>query len=251
MGAFMIDRAALKLAAKQSMRGKKPSVYVVSAIYMTILGMVSVLTYALSGADRVAEEMMRRLYGGELLDYTDIASMVEPTPPIAGILILSLFIVGFLIDIGFMGYCLKICRDEEADIRTLFDGFSLFLKVIWLGILQYVFTLLWSLLFIVPGIMAAYSYRQAFYILLDNPEKSALECIRDSKRLMNGNRFDLFVLDISFLGWLLLDRFVEAYAIFRLFSTWLSPYMGITRAGFYLRLIEDAASAGAPGNSPS
>jgi hypothetical protein len=249
MGAFMIDRAALKLSAKQSMRGKKPSVYVVSAIYVTVLGMIWVLTYALSGADRVTEEMMRRIYGGELLDYADISAIIDPIPPVAGILILSLFIVGFLIDIGFMGYCLKLNRDEEADIRTLFDSFSLFFKVIWLGILKNVFTLLWSLLFIVPGIMAAYSYRQAYYILLDNPEKSALECIRDSKQLMKGYRIDLFVLDISFIGWMLLDQFVEYYAIFRLFSIWLSPYMGVTRAGFYLRLIEDAASAGAPGGS--
>lgn len=245
----MIDRAALKLTAKQNMRGKKPSVFVVSAIYVTLLGIFQVLTYALSGADKVAEEMMRRLYGGEMLNYADVAAMYQPIPPIAGLLMLSLFIVGFFIEIGFMGYCLKLSRNEEADIKTLFDSFAFFFKIIWLGILQYVFTLLWSLLFIVPGIMASYSYRQAFYILLDNPHKSALECIRESKRLMNGHRFDLFVLDISFIGWLILDRFVEAYAIFRLFSIWLSPYMGVTRACFYLRLLEDATTAGAPGSS--
>lgn len=240
----MIDRVALKYTAKQNMRGRKPSVYMVSAIYVTILGIVSVMTYALSGLDKVAEEMMRRLYGGQIVSPADIEAMIKPTPPVAGILMLSLFIVGFCIDIGFMGYCLKISRNEEADIRTVFDSFAIFFKVLWLGILQYVFVLLWSFLLIVPGIMAAYSYRQAFYILLDNPEKSALECLRDSKRLMNGYRFDLFVLDLSFIGWLLLDRLVESYAIFRLFSIWLSPYMGVTKAGFYLRLLEGKAAAG-------
>jgi uncharacterized membrane protein len=101
---------------------------------------------------------------------------------------------------------------------------------------------LWSLLLGGPGVAAYYSYRQAFFILLDNPELGAVACLRRSRHLMNGYRTELFILDLSFVGWRLIDFIVEIMATLRLFSIWLSPYVGVTRAGFYDALrIRDAA----------
>ncbi len=92
---------------------------------------------------------------------------------------------------------------------------------------------LWSLLLVVAGIVAYYSYRQAFFILLDNPELGALDCIRQSKRMMDGHKTDLFMLDLSFIGWFIVDYAVEMLATLPLFSIWLAPYVRVTRAAFY------------------
>lgn len=72
-------------------------------------------------------------------------------------------------------------------------------------ILTGIFIFLWSLLLIIPGIIAAYRYRMALYLLLDNPNMSVYQCIRESKRMMVGHKAELFVLDLSFLGWYILS----------------------------------------------
>ena len=91
------------------------------------------------------------------------------------------------------------------------------------------FTALWSMLFVIPGIVASYRYRQALYLLLDHPEMGIMECIRESKRLMRGHKAELFVLDLSFIGWALLSiiPFVSVYTL---------PYTESTYALYYDQL---------------
>ena len=229
----MIDRKALKLTARQSMQGKKPSVYVVAAIYIAILTILSALVYALTGMDQYFEYLMQIMPVNPYVSLDNLFSAVPVIRPAAAVLIVVIAAVRYAIDVGFMSYCLKISRDDKGDIKSLFDSFAFFFKVLWLRILSAVLVLLWSLLLIVPGVIAYYSYRQAFYILLDNPELGAMECIRQSRRMMDGYKTQLFILDLSFLGWFFVDYAIEALATLRLFSIWLSPYAGITRAGFY------------------
>lgn len=110
------------------------------------------------------------------------------------------------------------------------DGFSHFLRLIALNLLEGLFVFLWSLLFIIPGIVAAYRYRLAIYLLLEHPEMRVMDCIRESKRLMYGRKGELFILDLSFLGWYLLTIIPFA-------SVYVTPYIQTTRAGYYLAVI--------------
>ena len=96
---------------------------------------------------------------------------------------------------------LTFFRTKRTDNKLLFEGFSLFGKTILLQILITVFTILWALLFVIPGIVAAYRYSQAFFILADHPEYSVTQCINESKARMRGNKGALFVLDLTFIGW--------------------------------------------------
>ena len=242
----MIDRTALKKTARLSLPGKKPSTYLVAALYIAILSILSILTYALSGYDRFYEYIMQAIPVNPNLSAEELLSAFPAIRPEAGLLMFLILALRFLIGIGFLSYCLKISRDENADIKSLFDAFSFFLKVIWLEILRLIFTLLWSVLLIVPGIVAYYSYRQAFYILLDQPELRALDCLRQSKRLMNGHKTELFMLDVSFIGWFIVDFVIEALAILPLFSIWLSPYVGVTRAHYYNHLKAGTQADGGP-----
>ena len=107
-------------------------------------------------------------------------------------------------------------------------------KSILLSFLTWIFTILWSLLFVIPGIIKAYSYRMAFLILADNPELSANEALQKSKEMMKGHKLDLFILDLSFIWWFLLVAITFGVA-----SIYVAPYIGATQANFYESLKED------------
>lgn len=238
----MIDRQALKIDAKQNLAGKKPSVFLVAIIYIAVVGILSTLIYALSGYDRFIQYAEHVFPLNPYPTYEELTAFFPPIPPMAGVLLLVILLTRHVLDVGFMGYCLKISRNETTDIKSLFDGFSLISKIIVLEILQWFFIFLWSLLLVVPGFIAYYSYRQAFYILLDNPQLSPLACIRLSKQMMDGYKLELLFLDFSFIGWLVLDIGVKIYTALPLVSIWLAPYTGVTRAGFYNRLVPETAA---------
>ena len=94
--------------------------------------------------------------------------------------------------------------------------------------LQGVYVFLWALLFVIPGIIATYSYAMTSYILAENPELTASEAIDMSKEMMEGNRFRLFCLHMSFIGWAILCVFT-----FGIGYLWLAPYMQAAQAAFY------------------
>lgn len=89
----------------------------------------------------------------------------------------------------------------------------------------------WSLLFVIPGIIAAYRYSMATYIMAENPTITPTEAIERSKALMDGRKGDLFCLDLSFIGWALLTVLTAGIG-----ALWLTPYMAVSRAAFYRSL---------------
>ena len=103
-------------------------------------------------------------------------------------------------------------------------------RLLWLLILEALFVMLWSCLFVVPGIVAAYRYSLAVYIMIDHPELSAMDCIRESKRMTYGYKAQLFKLDLSFILWLLLSSLpVVGYAV----QVILTPYMETSKVLYY------------------
>ena len=132
---------------------------------------------------------------------------------------------------GFVMYCMAIRRGERAEYLTLFDGFSFVGKVILLNIVIYLFTFFWSLLFVIPGIIAAYRYRFAYYNLCENPDMGVMEALNMSKAQTNGFKWQLFVLDLSFLGWQLLCALTLG-----ILSIWVQPYVTQTNVGYFLQI---------------
>lgn len=113
-------------------------------------------------------------------------------------------LLALILGTGFTLYCMAIRRGERAEFLTLFDGFSFVGKIIALNIIMYFFVFLWSMLFIIPGIIATYRYRFAIYNLCENPGISPMEALDMSKRQTMGYKTQLFMLDMSYLGWTLL-----------------------------------------------
>lgn len=125
-------------------------------------------------------------------------------------------------------YSIKFKRGEQVFIENIFDGFKRFSAAFVLQILISLFVLLWSLLLIVPGVIAYLGYSQAFYILNDNPGLTATEALNRSKEMMKGYRGKLFMLQLSFLGWGILCILTLGIGFL-----WLVPYMNISFANFY------------------
>ncbi|MCQ2548157.1 MAG: DUF975 family protein [Clostridia bacterium] len=106
-----------------------------------------------------------------------------------------------------LGLCISMLlfvRKGEIRYSNIFEGFTYFVKALCTLLLIAVKVLLWSFLFVLPAIPAAFNYSQAFYILADDPSKGPLQCIHESTAMMKGNKMNLFILQISFIGWAIL-----------------------------------------------
>lgn len=141
----------------------------------------------------------------------------------------GLLILGGPLMIGLVSATLSLTRTGNSKVELLFDGFKNNISTQIVTYLLYtVYLALWSLLFAIPGIIKSYSYAMTFYILRDNPTLTATEAITRSREMMNGNKWRLFCLHFSFIGWLLLS--VITLGIGALFVT---PYMQVAQAEFY------------------
>lgn len=228
-----LNRAALKADARRRAAGYRPSPILAALIVFALGLLISTLSSYLMGGDRLTTALTNAAqFGPDAVEQAYISFFEHySVSGVAVVLVVALEIMNYMVSVGFVIFSLHVSRDETAEIGNLFDGFGLFFRVLWLAILQGLFVFLWSLLLVVPGIIAAYRYRQALYLLLDHPEKSAWQCLRESAAIMRGHKWELFVLDLSFLGWMLLS------AMFAPVSIWLDPYRAITNANYYNRLV--------------
>ena len=123
---------------------------------------------------------------------------------------------------------LNLAKEEDISVGDTFKGFNITGKAVWLSIITNFFVFLWSLLLVIPGIIKAFSYSMAPFILADNPELTAREALSESKRIMDGHKFDLFVLQLSFFWWYLLGAITFGIAYI-----YVVPYFEATMTNFY------------------
>lgn len=137
---------------------------------------------------------------------------------------------------------LRTKNNDFSPVRGMFSIFSrkYFVPVLVLYILQAIFTFLWSLLFVIPGLIKGYSYSQTYYIYKDVNQKGEannlnyLDYITLSRELMNGHKFEMFVLQLSFIGWWLLVS-----VTFGIAAIWVYPYYQTTMSAYYKNLAGD------------
>lgn len=129
---------------------------------------------------------------------------------------------------------LDVSRKQPVSVGSLFEGFKSFGDSLALYILTAIFTFLWSLLLIIPGIIKMYSYSMGYFILADRPDLSGNQARKRSMYLMKGHKRQLFCLDLSFIGWYLLSLLTLGILAF-----WIYPYHLTARAEFYKELLAE------------
>lgn len=145
--------------------------------------------------------------------------------PFTGIISL---IIGGPLTLGAAIFSLAISRNQEARFEQLFKGFNNFGTALGAYLLIAIFVLLWMILLIIPGIIAALSYAMTFYIIADEPSIQIMDAINKSKKMMYGYKMKLFCLYLRFLGWLLV-----CILTFGIGFLWLVPYVKVSVAKFY------------------
>lgn len=146
---------------------------------------------------------------------------------------LPAFILGGVLELGYSAFLLKQYDQQPASFQDLFSQFERFGAGFCQAFLRGLYTALWSLLFIIPGIVAHYRYAMTPFIMLEKPELSASEAINASKELMYNHKWELFCLDFSFIGWVLL-----CVLTLNIGHIALNPYRNAAYAVFY-RTITD------------
>ena len=143
--------------------------------------------------------------------------------------LISLFLGG-VISVGLCKFLLDMTtKREEPRFETLFSQFNIYLKTLGLNILITLSVCIGTILFIVPGIIVGLMFSQSYYILSEDPSKSITQCIKESVDMMNGHKWDLFYLELTFIGWWLLTAITVGIA-----GLWVAPYVKVTETNFYL-----------------
>ena len=153
-----------------------------------------------------------------------------------GLLSLLTLPMSYALSVAFLNVSRTQCNPQLESMFTVYR--DNFLKAFLVPLLQGLFVFLWSLLFVIPGVIMAYAYSMAIYVANDNPELSAMDAIRKSRELMDGHKWDLFVLDLSFIGWIFLCLLTFGIGFF-----FLAPYIEMAPVEFYRELTEQATEA--------
>ena len=192
-----MNRAELKAKAKEQIKGKIGILFLITLV----IGLVSSAATAVLSLIPVVGSL---------------AAAVIVTPAFS----LSIYRVYLSLTVG-----------ATPEVKDAFSGFDDFFAAFKVTLLVGIYTFLWSLLFVIPGIVKGYSYSMAMYILAENKGKSARECIEESKKMTDGHKMELFVLSLSFIGWMILGSLTLGIAYI-----WIAPYMQVTFTNAYLSL---------------
>lgn len=159
------------------------------------------------------------------------------TASIGSLLSFASFIMGGTIQLGYTKYLLKQHNKANFELKDLFSQFDRFGQGFAQRFLRGLYILLWSLLFIIPGIVKSYSYAMTPFIMAENPDMTASEAINASKQMMDGHKGELFILGLSFIGWQILCVFTLGIG-----TLFLNPYMNAAYAAFYKDLTSGRAA---------
>lgn len=241
---------SLRQLGRNALRGKWVQAIMAVVIYTLVMNVPVAIFDNLFGvnmANLVTDDGYT--YDMDVEMYSQLYNSMPQTSILSSIWVI--LITGAM-TLGLMIFFLAAFRGHNVVAKDVFLGFERFGKALGLLLYQMLFIFLWSLLFIVPGIIASIRYSQAFYVLADDPNKSIRQCMDESKFMMQGNKAKYFALSLSFIGWLvlsvlpgsILQAIIETMTdskaaiavisvIAALFMTPVYAYMFSTMAGFY------------------
>lgn len=214
-----MSRSELKSKAKKQLGNKITSENWFMAVLVLIIATILTGT-ALSGLFNLPAVLKHDMTSNVTVTFSSTSSFFT---------LLSL-VVGGPIEYGYIKMFLKQSRDgEKMVIGDLFNGFKEdFLDLFIINLVRAIKIILWSLLFIIPGIIKGLSYSMVYYIKADNPNYEWKDCFAESERIMKGNKGKLFILELSFIGWNIIGALCFGIGTF-----WVSAYTNATKAHFY------------------
>ena len=223
-----MESSLIRARARENIRGNW-GVSIAAALIAGLLG--GLLTGSGSGSVNLDAEYMQEFP-------PVVISLLMAWASVSGILGLVRFILGGTIQLGYSRFLLGQHDHRDYSFNDLFSQFDRFGTGFAQKFLRGLYVALWSLLLLIPGIVKSYSYAMTPFILTDHPELTASQAIDASKELMDGYKGDLFWLELTFIGWDLLNALTLGIG-----SLWLTPYKNAAHAAFYRQLLVERRNA--------
>lgn len=168
---------------------------------------------------------------GNVLTFLGLSIVVTMILSISSVVFVGPIVLGGIFELGLTLFMVEVVRTKKGHFKTGFDGFQYFGTAFVAYLLMGIFTFLWSLLFVIPGIIASLRYSMTYFIIADNPEISGLDAIKKSKQMMIGHKGELFVLLLSFFWW-----YVLCGITFGIAAIYVGPYINATLVNYYEKL---------------
>ena len=230
MESVTFSSSDIKMTARERLKGN----WTIAIIISVIVAVLSRIGTAIQEGVTISyyfTEVYPVILEGRLMEAMEMTSYYAPPFWTDGIVMLNtLLIVPLTTGVAFV--FLNMMRGIKPQVKDAFSKYSIFGKCILTDIYTSVIIALWTLLLIVPGIIAAYGYALVPYIICDDENLSVTETAILSKEMMNGHKMELFVLHLSFIGWSLLSIFT--FGILEI--VYVTPYRNAAIAEFYQRV---------------
>lgn len=225
------NRKELKEKAKASFKNNYWKTVLVGLILACIIGEYSASTS--SSSDSSSTQSVSDTISNMNLSFNEAMAILGISVSVVLIIFLIDILLTNPLEVGCRRFFL-VNNDQKATLGELSYGFKHYANVVQTMLFKDIFLILWCLLFIVPGIIKMYSYKMVPYILADNPTMGSMEAINLSRKMMDGNKWNTFVLDLTFIGWFILSSITGGLVgIF-----WAHPYYFSTEAHLYETLRE-------------
>ena len=215
----MLKAKDYRAKAREALKGKWKQASIAGLI-AGVLGATNLYKgYAGSSSSITETEETLTSFSPEII----IAAIV-----MVGVIVAVMILIGSLVGLGYAKFNLSLFEEETADFKMVFSERKRYKDCFVLYLLQIICITIGSILFVIPGIMAFYAYCMAPYIMVENPEMTAKQAMKESKAMMKGNKWKLFCLSLSFIGWDIL-----AAITFGIGHIILCPYVEAAGAAFY------------------
>lgn len=243
----------LKLRAKSTLRRRLGTILMIAVIFIVADYMLSWLSGELDGSNAWTRRFMEQINASA--DKLQSASpeemeqiftdLVENMPPLTSFrknvfgLVLSVLVslMSIPLAVGYTNHILRESRGQETHVSSLLFGFQVMWKAIVISLLTGLIVGLGAIFLVVPGVIAALMFTPAVMVLVDDPSKGPIRCMKESASLMRGHKWRLFKLEFSFFFWYLGSSLVTTLIGVPLLNIYLTPYIYLTRAEFYKELL--------------
>lgn len=236
----MLNRVQIKMEAKEVVRSARASAYVMTLIYLLLVNLINAVDlYAGNGILHYVQEHMLPVELPSFLIAPDF-------PPLVIMFVtVMVFLLTTVLGGGLIIYHLGVRRGYEMGYSTLFDGFSIVGKLILGSLCVSALVTVGMMLLVIPGIILSYMYRFTIYNICENPELGVINAMRMSRLQTSAHKADLFMLDLSFIGWLFLCGLTMG-----VLSIWINPYMEQANIG-YFEALKRSSGVGYIPNEPT
>lgn len=220
-----MTRGEMKQRARYLLATTRPHPCLVTLALLAFGWIVNYLAQKIGG-----QPILVDLNAVEALDFRNMVRIdLANTEFVPTAILIAFQLVIIILSFGYTGYLLRVVRGEASGVGNLLDGFGIAGRAIVLTIFIDVLVALASALLFVPGVILSYAYAMARRLQMDHPDWSPVRCMRESRYMMRGHKWDFFVLQLSFLGWFILATIPGV-------SVFVKPYVALTETVFYENL---------------